>query len=128
MGSNYAPNPGTAIDTATRPAWQRTGHDHFPYAANQSGHWWVLRANYGFPEHDLYTLFVDGQAVADITANPYHPLPLLASIGALRLTDPDPAVPMLDDDVADADVGAVASYVNYGSEHDDPCLFCSGES
>ncbi len=121
----YAPNPGPAIDTTTRPTWRRTGHKHFPYAAQQSGHWWILRANYGFPEHDMYTLFVDDQAVADVTAGPDHPLPLLASIGILNMTHPDPAIPMLDDDTVTEVVSTVASYADYGSEHGDPCLFCS---
>lgn len=125
MGSNYAPNPGPAIDTSARPAWQRTGNKHFPYAAHQSGRWWILRANYGFPEHDMYTLFVDDLAVADITADTDHPVPLLASIGALPFTHPDPAIPLLDQDTADKVVSIVATYTNYGSEHDDPCMFCS---
>lgn len=125
MGSNDAPTPADAIDTTARPAWQRTGHKHFPYAAHQSGHWWVLRLNYGFPEHDLYTHFVDDQAAADITATPDHPLPLLASIGALHPTDPDSAVPLLDTATATAAVSTVAKYADYGSEHGEPCLFCS---
>lgn len=125
MGSNYAPNPGTVVDTAARPAWHRTGQKHFPYAAKQSGRWWILRANYGFPEHDMYTLFVDGQAVADITADPGHPTPLLANIGALRLADSDPAIPMLDGTTATAALSAVAGSADYGSEFGDPCLSCS---
>jgi len=128
MGRNYAPNPGTVVDTAARPAWHRTGHKHFPYAAKQSGHWWILRTNYGFPEHDMYTLFVNGQAVADITADLGHPMPLLASIGALRLTDADPALPMLDGETATMVLGAVVGYAHYGSEHGDPCLVCSSDS
>ena len=128
MTSHDAPHPGTPVDTATRPDWRRTGHNHFPYAANQSGKWWVLRCNFGFPEHDMYTLFVEDQAAADITANPDHPLPLLASIGALHPTNPDPAIPLLDDDTATRVVSPVARYADYGSEHGDPCLFCSTNS
>lgn len=125
MGSNYAPDPGPAVDTSARPEWQRTGNQHFPYAANQSGRWWILRANYGFPEHDMYTLFIDDLAVADITAHTDHPVPLLASIGALHFTHPGPPIPLLDQDTADKVVSIVAAYTNYGSEHGDPCMFCS---
>jgi len=128
MGSNYAPNPGPAIDTSARPEWHRTGNKYFPYAANQSGRWWVLRANYGFPEHDMYTLFIDDLAVADITADANHTMPLLASIGALRLADPDPSIPVLDAGTAGEVARNLAAYANYGSEHGDPCLFCSSDS
>ncbi|MUL61154.1 hypothetical protein B5P44_00970 [Mycobacterium sp. CBMA 213] len=124
MGSNYAPNPGPPIDITARPAWQRTGHKAFPFAAQQSGQWWVLRFNFGFPEHDMYTLFVDGRAVADITADPDNPMPLLASIGALP-TSSDPGTPALDTDLATAAIGTVAGFADYGSEHGDPCIFCS---
>lgn len=127
MGSNYAPNAGPTIDTDARPSWHRTGYKHFPYAARQSGHWWVLRANYGFPEHDMYTLFIDNQAVADVTADPGHPLPLVASIASLNMTCPDPVIPALDGDTAAAVVSTVAAYVDYGSEHGDPCVFCSSD-
>lgn len=125
MGSNFAPNPGPAIDSEARPEWRRTGSKHFPFAAHHSGHWWVLRLNFGFPEHDMYTLFVDGHAAADITANPDHRMPLVAGIGGLNPFTPDPAVPLLDDVTATAVVSTVASYVDYGSEHGDPCIFCS---
>ena len=125
MGSNYAPNPGSPIDTTAQPAWQRTGHPAFPFAAQHSGQWWVLRFNLGFPEHDMYTLFVDGHAVADITADPDHPMPLLASIGALP-TSPDPDTPALAADTVTAVIATVAGFTDYGSEHGDPCVFCSG--
>lgn len=124
MGSTDAPTPAP-IDTTARPAWQRTGHKHFPYAAHQSGRWWVLRLNYGFPEHDLYTLFVDGQAVADITANPDDPAPLIAGIGALHAIHLDPAIPILEVATAADVMRTVATYSDYGSEPGDPCLFCS---
>jgi hypothetical protein len=125
MGSNYAPNPGATINTAARPAWRRTGNKHFPFAAHHGGQWWVLRVNFGFPEHDIYTLFIDAQAAADITATPAHRKPLLASIGVLNPFHPDPTIPILDDVTATAVVNTVGSYVDYGSEHGDPCIFCS---
>jgi hypothetical protein len=114
-----------AIDITARPDWQRTGYKFFPYAAQQSGQWWVLRLNHGFPEHDLYTLFIDGTAAADITDGGEHPSPLAASVAALTPADPSAAEPHLDADTAAAVVQTVSGYVNYGSEHDDPCLFCS---
>ena len=87
---------GTAIDPAAHPKWLRTGYKFFPYAAQQSGHWWVLRLNHGFPEHDLYTVFVDGTAAADVTAGADNPSPLAASVGALKPADPA-AEPALDE-------------------------------
>lgn len=114
---------GIAIDTSAQPDWRRTGYKYFPYAAQQSGHWWVLRLNTGFPEHDLYTLFVDGAAAADITGP--GDTPLAASIGTLTPADPGASESQLDPDTATAVVQTVAPYVNYGSEHNDPCLFCS---
>ena len=116
---------GTAIDPAAHPEWLRTGYKFFPYAAQQSGHWWVLRLNVGFPEHDLYTVFVDGSATADITAGADNPSPLVASVGALKPADPSAVEVQLDPETAATVVQAVAPYVNYGSEHDDPCIFCS---
>ncbi len=68
----------TAIDTSARPPWTRTGYEFFPYAAQHCGQWWVLRLNHGFPEHDLYTAFIDGSPAADLTANPDNPSPLVA--------------------------------------------------
>jgi hypothetical protein len=115
----------TAIDTAARPQWLRTGYKFFPYAAHHSGQWWVLRLNHGYPEHDLYTLFIDGSPAADITANPDDPSPLIAGVGSLKPFDSAAAEPQLDAETAAAVVQAVSPYVNYGSEHDDPCIFCS---
>ncbi|BBX88074.1 hypothetical protein [Mycolicibacterium aubagnense] len=125
MGSNFAPNPGAAIDTAALPLWRATGHKHFPFAAHEDRCWWVLRLNFGFPKHDMYTLFVDGRAAADITASPHDRMPLVASIGALHWPSADPAIPMLDEAAAAAVVSTVAGYADYGSEHGDPCIFCS---
>lgn len=73
----------------------------------------------------MFTLFVDGQAAADITASPEHPMPLLASIGALQPFAANLTVPTLDEDTAEDVVGSVSGYADYGSEHGDPCVFCS---
>ena len=103
------------------PQWSRTGYRFFPYAARQSGTWWVLRRNHGFPEHDLYTLFIDGDAVADLTGDAAGPSRLLAGVATLE----ESATPQLDPDVAQSVVRRVAAFVNYGSERDAPCDFCS---
>ena len=116
---------GTAIDTAAQPQWSRTGYKFFPYAAQHSGQWWVLRLNHGFPEHDMYTLFIDGSPAADITAKPDDPSPLVASVALLKPYDDAAAEPALDAETATAVVQAVSRYVNYGSEHGDPCIFCA---
>jgi hypothetical protein len=115
----------TAIDTTAQPQWMRTGYKFFPYAAQHSGQWWVLRLNHGFPEHDMYTVFIDGRPAADITANPDDPSPLIAGVASLKPLDRAAAEPELDAETAAAVVKVVAPYVNYGSEHDDPCIFCS---
>lgn len=45
--------------------WLRTGAPVFVHAAQVGGTWWVLRRN-GFPDHPLYTLFVDGAVAGDL--------------------------------------------------------------
>lgn len=112
------------VDLAAQPLWLRTGYKFFPYAAKQSGQWWVLRFNYGFPEHDMYTLFVNDKPAADITGIPDHSSALVRSIATLRSCDPAASEPTLDADTAATVVRGVARYVAYGSEHDDPCFFC----
>jgi hypothetical protein len=73
------PATAPAINGDAQPHRLRTGFKCFPYAARQFGHWWVLRLNYGFPEHDMYTLFVDGEATVDITGIPDHSRALVRS-------------------------------------------------
>lgn len=116
--------PAAHIDASTRPDWMRTGYKFFPYAAHQSGQWWVLRLNHDFPEHDLYTIFIDGRATADINGNANDERPIVASVGALQPFADDRGEPELSPDVAAAIVGAVADYVVYGSEVGDPCDWC----
>ena len=124
-GSSSATPP--VIDEAAQPHWLRTGYKFFPYAAKESGHWWVLRLNHGFPEHDLYTLFVDGRPAVDVTGSAEHSSALVRSIASLRPYDPAVGEPTLQADTAASVVGTVSRYVNYGSEHDDPCVFCSDD-
>lgn len=82
-----------AVDPSVRPVWRRTGYKFFPYATQQSDQWWVLRLNFGFPDHEMYTLFVDGRATLDVTGSIDHHVPLAASIGALKPFDPKLASP-----------------------------------
>lgn len=112
-----------AVDANARPEWKRTGYAFFPHAARHAERWWVLRLNFGFPEHDLYTVFVDGQAAVDVTGDPNAGLPLAASIGALGPTSADG--PVLDAGAARAVVSGVAPFADYGSEHGQPCVFCA---
>jgi len=105
----------------------RTGYKYFPYATERSGQWWVLRFNYGFPEHDMYTLFVNGRPVVDVTGDPDHRKPLARTIGSLRPFDDPSSEPTLDADIARQMVSPLAGFVAYGSEHDDPCIYCSDD-
>jgi len=128
MPSDEAPTTTpTAIDEAAQPHWLRTGYKFFPYAAEHSGQWWVLRLNYGFPEHDMYTLFVDGRPAVDITGSSDHSGALARSIASLRPYDRGADAPTLEKDTATTVVRTVSHYVDYGSEHEDPCIFCSDE-
>lgn len=52
-----------------RPEWGQTGNVYFPVAAVVNGEWWVLRIN-NFPDHPLWTLFVNGERRFDITDTP----------------------------------------------------------
>ncbi len=45
--------------------WRRVRSNVFPYAALLDGGWVVLRLN-GFPDHPLYTLFVDRERFFDL--------------------------------------------------------------
>jgi len=110
------------LDPTARPAWRPTGYKFFPYAARHCGQWWVLRRNYGFPDHDMYTVFIDGRAAADVTGN--DRCPLAASIEALQ-PFAQSGEALLAIQVAEPVVGAVARYVVYGSETDEPCPSCA---
>lgn len=107
-----------------QPRWIRTGFTYFPFAARQSGQWWVLRFNFEFPAHDMYTLFIDGVAAADITPVENHAAPLVAGMAALEPFEH--ASEVLEPATAAAVVGAVSKFVDYGSEFGEPCIFCDG--
>jgi hypothetical protein len=102
----------------------RTGYKYFPYAARQSDQWWVLRANYCFPEHDLVTLFVEGRAIGDITASEHDTRPLVASVAALDPICPfgELDIPAMPAEQAESALATVAAYVIHGSEFAAPDL------
>jgi hypothetical protein len=112
------------VDVDARPDWMRTGYKFFPYTARQGKQWWVLRLNFDFPEHALYTVFIDGTAAVDTTGDVTNSIPLVASIGALKSFTAFPGEPALAAEVAEAVVREVAAFVVYGSEFDDPCIRC----
>ncbi|MFJ7277833.1 hypothetical protein [Kitasatospora sp. NPDC098663] len=71
--------------------WCDTGTGVFCYAARVEGRWWVLRLN-DFPEHPLYTFFIDAQVVGDVTDDPavWQQLPspeALPALSAPELTE-----------------------------------------
>lgn len=116
-----------SVDTSVRPVWNRTGYKFFPYAAEHAGQWWVLRFNAGFPEHAMYTLFVDNEVAGDVTGSAESSVPLIASIGALDPLTRDKREPKLDPATARDVVEGVARFVDYGSERADPCVFCADD-
>ena len=103
--------------TAARPRWRSTGHGLFLAAARVRGVWWVMRLN-AFPDHPLWTLFVDGNTtrydIDDLPEgweNPLHPT-----------GEP------LDSRTAAAVLAPIERYEAYGSEVGRPCDgdFCCG--
>lgn len=89
--------------------WYRTRIDPFHRAAWIDGRCWVLRLN-DFPEHPLYTLFVDGIVVGDL-----DDVPATWATFALRL------LPVLDDERRAAVIELMAQLGSYGAEHGQPC-------
>ncbi|WP_246003193.1 hypothetical protein [Nocardia tenerifensis] len=84
-------------------------------AALVNDRWWVLRIN-AFPDHALWTLFVDGVPRFDIDqapstwGRPLEPWPMLESV------------------IAEEVLAPVENFVAYGSEAGQPCddPFCCG--
>lgn len=127
INGRWRPTAGVSIDTDIEPDWQRTGYRYFPYAACQDGQWWVVRANFCFPEHDFTTLFIDGAAVAEVTAAAGDGRPLVASIGRLSMTHPQQrtaGLPLMRPAEARYVVGRLARFVDHGSEWGQPCDLC----
>jgi hypothetical protein len=104
------------LELAASPRWSRTGNAYFPAAAQMNGQWWVLRIN-SFPDHPLWTLFIDGQARYDIDDMP-------PSWGG-PLTPEGPSLNA--DDTREA-LAPVQDLTAYGSEAGAPCdnPFCCG--
>jgi hypothetical protein len=98
------------------PHWNATGNPYFPLAARVSSQWWVLRLN-SFPDHPLWTLFVDGEARCDIDDAP-PAWGNVTSVGAPALGSAD---------ARDA-LDRVRDFIAYGSETGQPCdnPFCCG--
>lgn len=57
------PEPADAL--ANPVTWQPTAAAIYPFATRIDQQWWVLRLN-SFPDHPLYTLFVDAAVVCDV--------------------------------------------------------------
>jgi hypothetical protein len=102
-------------ELAVQPGWRRTGNAYFPVAARVTGQWWVLRIN-SFPDHPLWTLFVDGVRRFDIDDAP-------SAWG-----DPSKTVMSLDAVEASEAVLPVRRFEAYGSDTGQPCNnpFCCG--
>lgn len=92
-----------------RPQWRRTEKTFFPYAAFVDGQWWVLRLNC-FPDHPLWTLFIDGRRRFDFDDEPTG--------WGIRSTD---EAPLLDDQAASEVLTPVQGLARYGSEVGAPC-------
>lgn len=84
-------------------------------AAEVDGSWWVVRRN-PFPEHELYTLFVDGQVRFDFTEVPPAWAGLRTGLRRLGRQSVRSALTPLRD------------FTVYGSEAGQPCddPFCCG--
>ncbi|WP_329570714.1 hypothetical protein [Kitasatospora sp. NBC_01266] len=96
--------------------WQDTGTGVFSYAARVDGRWWVLRLN-DFPEHPLYTFFVDARVIGDVVDDPavWRQLPPCATLPALLATERAEVLRLM------------AGLGPYGAEAGTPCtgVFCS---
>lgn len=101
---------------SVRPEWKETGNVYFPTAAQVNGHWWVLRLN-NFPDHPLWTLFVDGQQRFDVDDAP-------ATWGKPA----DSQRPCLTVEESTAALSPISTLVAYGSEVGQACdnPFCCG--
>lgn len=102
-------------ELAAEPRWRRTGDPRFPVAADVAGTWWILRLN-PFPDHALWTLFIDGVVRFDLSDVP-------ANWGK-----PSRSWRRLDSGTARAVLTTVQDFAVYGSEVGMPCdnPFCCG--
>lgn len=104
----------TRPELNAHPQWLGTGNSYFPVAARVDGQWWVLRLN-NFPDHPMWTLFIDGVRRFDVDDEP-------ESWGqpAMRM------IPELGARTAREILEPVSTFLAYGSEVGQPCdgLFC----
>ena len=104
----------TRPELNAHPRWLGTGNSYFPVVASVDGHWWVLRLN-NFPDHPMWTLFVDGARRFDLDDEPecWGNLP----IGTTSEVDAPTVREAL---------GPISTFLAYGSEVGQPCdgLFC----
>jgi hypothetical protein len=100
---------GEADLKAARPAWRRVGSRVILFAASESGRWWVLRLN-DFPDHPLFTLFVEGRRICDMNDPPRE--------WALQ---PYGALPVLEERQQAHVLDVMRSFGPYGSEVGVPC-------
>lgn len=91
--------------------WHRTDTPVFVYAARVDDTWWVLRRN-GFPDHPLFTLFVDGAVVGDV-----EDVPARAPAWDLDTA----ARPALTAERRDDVLAVMRGLERYGSEVGSPC-------
>ncbi|MEV6583118.1 hypothetical protein AB0M92_33725 [Streptomyces sp. NPDC051582] len=89
--------------------WHQTGSRVFCRAARADGRWWVLRLNH-FPEHPLYTLFIDAHVIGDIDDVP----------DAWHLPDHAAAPALTPSERAEV-LGLMAGLGPYGAEAGLPC-------
>lgn len=104
------------VEFSASPAWHRSGDACFPTAARVGSDWWVLRVN-SFPDHPLWTLFINGESRFDVDDPP-------ASWGHPA----SDALPALSESDAAAALRGLKGLTAYGSEVGRPCdnLFCCG--
>ncbi|WP_194891929.1 hypothetical protein [Catenulispora pinisilvae] len=105
-------------ETHARPRWHSTAHPRFRAAARIGDVWWVVRLN-SFPEHPMWTLFIDGNGKRFdwTTGEP-------AGWG-----DPfRPTEPPLDAATARDALAPIEQFDVYGSEVGQPCeaWYCCG--
>ncbi|MFD7700678.1 hypothetical protein [Streptomyces caelestis] len=92
-----------------------TGSKFFPYATREAQQWVVLRLN-DFPEHPLYTLFVDARPIGDFDDVPDDwVLPAPGTSSVLTAQEGEEAL------------RPISGLEAYGTETGSPCLgeFCS---
>ncbi|HEY1572993.1 MAG TPA: hypothetical protein VGG05_16745 [Pseudonocardiaceae bacterium] len=98
------------MDVLVRPiGWRHTGARVFVYAARVDHAWWVLRLN-GFPDHPLYTLFMEGIVAGDV-----QDIAIRAPAWDL------PGRPALSDLERDEVLTVMRGLGRYGSEVGRPC-------